>query len=222
MKSLIRRAASYAMQPMEDPQKIQKLRRALKTARELIRPACIWKVFDLQRNGNGFLLAETPLALTGGLASEMLKDSEKCIVLGLTLGPVFDQYLKRMKALDPDEAFLLNAAGTALTDVYLLEQEAAIKKQLPDWYFTDPFSCGYGDLPLELQPLIFSLLDLPDKLNMALETTAYIRPKKSMTAFIGLSRNPQPHPLRRCTDCSMLQCTFKGENGQACWENIKL
>ncbi|MCF0261144.1 MAG: hypothetical protein HUJ54_14885 [Erysipelotrichaceae bacterium] len=222
MKSLLRRTAGYAMQPMDDPKSLQRLRKTIKTARELIRPGCIWEVFDLERSGQSFLLLGTPLALTGQLASEMLRDSEKCIVLGITLGPFFDQYLKRMKALDPDEAFLLDAAGTALIDVYLLDQEAVIKKQLPEWFFTDPFSCGYGDLPIELQPVIFSQLDLPGKLNLTLESAAMIRPKKSMTAFIGLSRNPQPHPLRRCTDCSMIKCTFKSENGSTCWENITL
>lgn len=222
MKSLVRLTANYAMQPIDDPKMLARIKKTIKTAKEIACPAFVWDVYDLDWETNGIRLRSTDLLLKGNLAQGMLKDCEKCIVFGASLGAAFDLYFKRMKSLDPQEAFLFNAAGSALIEIFMRDQEIQLKKQFPDWFFTDAFSCGYADLPMELQPAIIETLDLENKLSIVLENPALIRPEKSVTAFIGLSKKPQPHPIKICSSCESIECSFKSKDGKTCYEQLDI
>ena len=48
------------------------------------------------------------------------------------------------------------------------------------------FSPGYGDLPLEVQKDIFSLLECHKRIGVSLNESLLMSPSKSVTAFVGL------------------------------------
>ena len=52
-------------------------------------------------------------------------------------------------------------------------------------FFKPRFSPGYGDLSLEVQKEIFSLLDCPRKIGVSLGDSLLMTPSKSVTAIIG-------------------------------------
>ena len=55
-------------------------------------------------------------------------------------------------------------------------------------HFTDRFSPGYGDLPLDVQKNIFPLLDCERKIGLTLNESLIMSPSKSVTAFVGMAR----------------------------------
>jgi cobalamin-dependent methionine synthase I len=48
------------------------------------------------------------------------------------------------------------------------------------------FSCGYGDLPLELQRDIFAALNVTKNIGVTLSDNCFMTPTKSVTAIIGI------------------------------------
>ena len=48
------------------------------------------------------------------------------------------------------------------------------------------FSPGYGDLSLETQKQLFSILDCERQLGISLNSSLLMSPSKSVTAFVGL------------------------------------
>ena len=48
------------------------------------------------------------------------------------------------------------------------------------------FSPGYGDLPLEMQKDIFSLLGCPSNVGITLNESLIMSPSKSVTAIVGI------------------------------------
>ena len=68
----------------------------------------------------------------------------------------------------------------ALCDVFCEDIEKEYGKTRPR------FSAGYGDLPLELQREIFSVLDCPKSIGLTLTDSLLMSPSKSVTAIVGI------------------------------------
>ena len=72
------------------------------------------------------------------------------------------------------------------------------------------FSPGYGDLPLEVQRTLFSLLEPMRHIGLSLTDSLLMSPTKSVTAFVGLTEMPtQVHP-DKCALCEKKDCAFRG------------
>ena len=71
------------------------------------------------------------------------------------------------------------------------------------------FSPGYGDLPLDAQKMIFSVLDCEKRIGLFLNDSLLMSPSKSVTAFVGIGGEKKQHK-NRCSFCQMRDCTFRG------------
>ncbi len=115
--------------------------------------------------------------------AKMLTQCKSAFIFGATVGIEIDRMIKKYSLLSPARALIAQAVGTerieALCDAF--ENDIKASKKL-----TPRFSPGYGDLPLELQRDIFSLLDCPKSIGAALNTSLLISPTKSVTAIIGV------------------------------------
>lgn len=110
------------------------------------------------------------------------------ILFGASVGRTLDRLVLRESVTSPARALLLDALGTerveALADTFC--------RTLAETYETEGacirprFSPGYGDLPLSAQTQIFSVLNLPKSLNVTLNDSLLMSPKKSVTAFVGI------------------------------------
>ena len=69
----------------------------------------------------------------------------------------------------------------ALCDDFCNDIQNTLKTQLKP-----RFSAGYGDLPLDTQKQIFSLLNLSKNIGLTLNDSLLMSPTKSVTAFIGM------------------------------------
>ncbi|MBR4942072.1 MAG: Vitamin B12 dependent methionine synthase activation subunit [Clostridia bacterium] len=111
---------------------------------------------------------------------ENLKDCRQAVVFAATLGVEPDRLIIRYGRLIPSRAVILSALADerieALCDAFCRDMGLTRFR----------FSPGYGDLPLDFQRQIFSLLDCPRKLGLSLNESLLMSPSKSVTAIVGL------------------------------------
>lgn len=207
----------YAGIPAGKGQEFESLTKLMAAEVESIcQPRMIYKVMEIELQENGIFLPAAGMLLSGNTAYKMLKNCSKVIVAAATLGSVFDFALQKYMNTDISQGLLFDACGSAGIEAYLDEQQARLASQYPDYCFTDRFSCGYGDLPLELQKEISTLLDLPLRAGIFVQDSLMMNPSKSVTAFIGLSDQPQPARVRGCQYCSLAgNCQLRKE-GKNC------
>lgn len=175
-------------------------------------PRYTYRVFDLERTGEGFALAGTATVLVGATAERMLSGSHKAALLACTLGARFDRMLLEAQARDMARAVMLDACAGALVEAGCDAAQAELAGRFPGEYLADRFSPGYGDLPLALQGELCALLDTPKRLGLHVTDSCMLNPVKSVTAVIGIAHTPQPARVRGCDFCAMRKtCTVRKE-----------
>ena len=183
---------------------------------QAVQPRYTYKVYSLVFQGGGVHLDGTDMTLTGALAGQMLARCDKAAVLVCTLGLPFDQRLVALQARDMAKAVLWDACGSAFVEAGCDAAEDEISARFPELYLTDRFSPGYGDLPLALQRPLCAALDTPRRLGVHVTESLLLNPVKSVTAIIGLAREPQAARIRGCEHCSMKEtCTIR-KGGDRC------
>lgn len=140
-----------------------------------------------------------------------LSKSSSAVLFAATVGIELDRLIARYSKLSPAKAFMLQAIGAerieSLCDVFNQEiKERAAR----DGGNTAPrFSPGYGDLPLEFQRDIFSVLDCPRKIGLTLNDCLLMSPSKSVTAIIGIGKASFDCNDGSCKNCDKTECTFR-------------
>ncbi len=129
-------------------------------------------------------------ALSLGFASVNSRDLERhlegcseIILLAATLGIGPDRLISRYSLIEPSRAVILQATASAVIEAGLDGFCREIAQRHP---ITERFSCGYGDLPLELQRDIFAALDCERSIGLTLNSSLLMSPTKSVTAIIGI------------------------------------
>lgn len=160
---------------------------------------------------------QTPasLALPGHTARRMLADCTKAAILVCTLGAEFDLWLKREQARDMSRAVMLDALGSAWVEAGCDAAEDAIRSRFPGMYLTDRFSPGYGDLPLDTQPMLAALAGA-GRIGVTVTDSLLMNPQKSVTAIVGIADTPQPARIRGCASCMMNKTCQYRKGGTTC------
>lgn len=115
--------------------------------------------------------------------SKNLKNSNKAIVFAATIGSSIDRIILKYSHIMPSKAVIFQAIGAerieALCNLFCEEvcHDCAPR-----------FSPGYGDLSIEVQKDIFSLLNCSNRIGLTLNDSLIMSPTKSVTAFVGLYR----------------------------------
>ena len=175
-----------------------------------VRPRFFYRVFPLHHEQEWIEILGTEITLRGMLAKKMLSDCDAVVLLACTLGSAFDTMLRREQVRSMSNAIILNACGSVLVETGCDTAEEEIRTRFPARFLTDRFSPGYGDLPLDLQPLLCGALDTPKHLGIHVSDSFLMNPSKSVTALIGLSDKPQMARIRGCAYCAMKDtCTIR-------------
>ncbi len=216
----LRLALRYAGVKDPDHSPFQLMLQAMESELEAaIASKSTWRVFQIVKQADQIRLEPGGLILPGKMASTMLADCDQVILAAGTLGHGFDRQSSLFQAQnDPAKALLFDAAGSALIERVLdeLEENLHALPEFQNLYFTDRFSCGYGDLPIALQKAIGQLLNLPLRCGITVLDSYMMAPTKSITALIGVSQNPQPARIRGCGYCSLNKsCTYR-KKGTTC------
>ena len=112
----------------------------------------------------------------------------RAIVFAASVGIEIDRLIAKYSRLSPTKALLLGAIGServeALCDAFCQDiAKEYCASAMPR------FSPGYGDLPLDTQKDIFSLLDCQRKIGLTLNDSLLMSPSKSVTAFMGIKQS---------------------------------
>ena len=177
-----------------------------------LRPRYVYKVCELDFQGEGIFLRGTAVILTGETARKMLAQCRRAALLACTLGARFDLSLSAMQARDMARAVILDACGSALVEQGCDEAEKELSARFPGQYRTDRFSPGYGDFSLEYQKDIFAMLECSKRIGVTLTAGNLMMPSKSVPALIGLTpARGQSCQMPSCSQCGKTDCEFRQE-----------
>lgn len=112
-----------------------------------------------------------------------LKGAGEALIFAVTLGLSVDRYLLRLSKTSIGEMFLADAIASAYAEaaadraeeLFLVEKGKRVR-----------FSPGYGDLSLDIQPRVLSVLQAEKNLGITLTDSLLMKPQKSITAIIGI------------------------------------
>ena len=137
-----------------------------------------------------------------------LNGAKKAVVFAATVGVALDRLIEKYSRISPTKALLMQAIGTerieCLCDVFcadLEKEEGAC--------ITRRFSAGYGDLPLDTQTKIFSVLDCPRKIGLFLNESLMMSPSKSVTAIVGFDGGRARFLAEKCHTCTKKDCLYR-------------
>lgn len=120
-------------------------------------------------------------SLSSKKLAENLKNAREVLLFAATVGVGIDRLIGKYSRISPSRALLFQALGServeALCDAFCKSFEKPLCSR---------FSPGYGDLTLDCQREIFSLLNCPKNIGLTLNSSMLMSPTKSVTAFAGI------------------------------------
>lgn len=140
-----------------------------------------------------------------------LRDCERVLLFGATLGSGVDRLLERYKRLQMSRALVLQAASAAMLEAFCDRENEKIRQQYLEagWYLRPRFSPGYGDFALECQVFLVAALELPKRIGVTLTDSLVMAPSKSVTAVVGVSRLPRDCTVQGCEACGQTDCLYR-------------
>lgn len=150
-------------------------------------PAYSYGIFDMEPAGPELiLLKDCALKLTGKDIVKHLEGCQKVVIMAATLGAGVDQLLRQLQISNMPKALLTDAMAGAAIEQICNDIQEEIRLQLPDFRQTWRFSPGYGDLPLEIQDTLLSVVEAGKRIGLVTTKSQMLSPVKSVTAIIGL------------------------------------
>ncbi len=150
-------------------------------------------------------------SLKSYMLSQNLKSCDEVIIFAATVGVGIDRLISKYGRLSPSKALMFQAIGAerieTLCDFFCEDIKNELNKQI-----MPRFSPGYGDLPLEIQKNIFSVLDCEKRIGLTLNDSLLMSPSKSVTAFVGISNDGKIKRQNKCAACDKKDCNFRREN----------
>lgn len=141
-----------------------------------------------------------------------LSGCEEAVVFAATIGLEIDRLIARYGRTSPSKALMFQAIGAerieSLCDAF--NEDVRKYAECKGLGVKPRFSPGYGDLPIELQRDVFSVLDCPRKIGLTLNDSFLMSPSKSVTAIIGIGGDMQ-ETTGKCSKCENINCLFRSE-----------
>lgn len=145
-----------------------------------------------------------------------LDGCEKAILMCATLGAEIDKLIRISQISDMAKAVVLDSFASVAVEQVCNKVDEIIAEKYDGYYMTFRFSPGYGDYPISLQQDFLRMLDAPRKIGLTTNENFLLMPTKSVTAVMGLSKNPIERKKRGCAICNMRgECRFR-KNGEHC------
>jgi len=175
------------------------------------KPKYIYRIFDLEKASDKINLLKTTLSLNGENINTHLKFSSKCALMAATLGVEADRQISIYSNLNLTKALVMDSCAAAAIESVCDMAQQEIKKiaETMGFNITDRFSPGYGDLSIEIQPEIISVLDSFKKIGLSVTESCILIPRKSVTAFIGLQKLKNMENKIRCLNCDKENCEYR-------------
>ncbi len=145
--------------------------------------------------------------------AELLINQQQVVILAATIGQKLETKVAAL--FDQEEltkATILDAIGSVAAEETANQLTTLIRQQAEELrlpYLTMRFSPGYGDLSLEVQPKLLELAN-GQELGITANDSYLLSPQKSITALLGLGKQPGPKPDCNfdCQNCKYKECIY--------------
>ena len=138
-----------------------------------------------------------------------LSGCESAYLIAATLGFEMEKRVNYLMSTRPALGVATDAACTSALECFLDERCAQLERECGK-KLKPRFSCGYGDYPIDLQGEFLRILDAPRKIGLCTNKSSLLTPTKSVTAVMGISKNPIEKRKRGCAVCNMREnCKFR-------------
>lgn len=164
-------------------------------------------------------LANTAIELRGSSIAEHLDGAVAVGVMTVTVGMGVEAELRRLSLTDHVAQVVFDAAATAAVERAADAAEASLVALAAErgLHCNWRFSPGYGDLPMETQPVLLAALDAQRRLGITLTSTLLMTPTKSVSAVVGMFEEPPATGHRSCKGCACFSCCQLRTSGRPCW-----
>jgi len=173
-------------------------------------PRTVHRVFDLIE-AEGMLAVDAAIVLHYGDLQKLLTGCGQCLFIAGTLGAELDRRMRYFSRIDTVKYVIMDAAASALIE----ETCDNLQNSLPFSDLTFRFSPGYGDVPLELQKQLLSVLDAGRRIGLTLTPQFLMMPQKSISGIVGIGIS---NAKKTCKDCLREDnCEFR-RNHTVCYQ----
>ena len=125
-----------------------------------------------------------------------LSGCDDASMFAATIGIGIDLLIKRGEVASMTDSIIYQAAGAEMIESYADTEVAKLRTQEAGrgYQLRPRYSPGYGDLPLALQTDFARILDMQKWCGITLTDALLMVPSKSITAFIGCTRQAKTAP----------------------------
>ena len=177
------------------------------------KPRWAYRVFQLTLEEGGVRLS-CGLLLPGRDLKAHLAGCHQVVLFCATLGAQVDALIRKAESGDMLQALSMDCAAAAAVEQVCDQIELELQGKFPGCSFPFRFSPGYGDLPLSLQGELLNLLDAPRRVGLTATSSHILLPRKSVTAFLGVSEGPVERHVRSCLGCPAHEtCQYRKSGG---------
>lgn len=185
--------------------------------RETTKPLHIYKIFDIEAVDQGISVIGTNLILRGKDIYKHLKEAKKCAIMAATLGVNADNKIRITGKIDMTKSIILDACATEMIEKVCdkVEKEIIELAESEDYKTNFRYSPGYGDLPINIQGEVISILNANKSIGLTTTESSILIPRKSVTAIIGfLEKDAKVSKKRNCANCNLREsCNFRRDGG---------
>ncbi len=187
----------------------------LDTLIDMVKPRNIYKLYTCSTSEKVVALKgqKRTLAFESRNLADNLSQCSSVVLIAATMGIGADKLLQKYEILNMTKATITQACGAACIEAYcnILQEQICEEASTGDrkLYLRPRFSPGYGDMPLHYQKVIFDELECTKRIGLTLTDSLLMYPTKSVSAFIGLTANPQSCHIGKCEYCENTACEFR-------------
>lgn len=145
-------------------------------------------ISDISKTGTALSIGD--LKTESKALSKNLSGCERAVLFCATVGTGIERVISKYSHISPLKAVCADACASMLIERICDEFENIIKEQT-NKQLKPRFSPGYGDLPLEMQRDIFSVLSCNKNIGVFLTDSIMMVPSKSVSAFIGIKESEE-------------------------------
>ena len=192
---------------------IEIIEECINITKDRINPRYTFRVYSIKQKYKGIIELEgTNLILESNDLYEILKDCNECILMAATLGINIEKDIKKYSCTELTKGIIIDScATTAIEEVCDRVQNEIENNILKNGqYLTFRYSPGYGDLSIEKNTEILTILNGQKEIGLTITNSGIMIPRKSVIAIIGITDKKVEQDKTSCSTCkNKSKCKFK-------------
>ncbi|MDU4934639.1 MAG: vitamin B12 dependent-methionine synthase activation domain-containing protein, partial [Peptostreptococcaceae bacterium] len=159
-------------------------------AKDRINPRYTFRVYSIKQKYKGIIELEgTNLILESNDLYEILKDCNECILMAATLGINIEKDIKKYSCTELTKGIIIDSCATTAIEEVCDKVQNEIENNIlkNGQYLTFRYSPGYGDLSIEKNTEILTILNGQKEIGLTITNSGIMIPRKSVIAIIGIT-----------------------------------